>query len=172
VVWARTLVERLETKTKDRGIEVKIGLLPALAGGDLKNQVKGFRDELDHWVKAESHLAGYTLHIGPLHSGTPWLRLEPDGRVRFLLPDRLGSRVRSLEGFTYRQSRDARAVASDLLRRVERSWMGCSPASSSICRSGFGRERSLKAASSSDTGHRGLKRGTDRPSSFQDRVAD
>lgn len=31
VVWARTLVERLETKTRVGGVEVKIGLLPALA---------------------------------------------------------------------------------------------------------------------------------------------
>lgn len=39
VVWARTLVERLESKTRKRGIEVKIGLLPALADGDLKDGV-------------------------------------------------------------------------------------------------------------------------------------
>jgi hypothetical protein len=52
VVWARTLVERLEAKVP--GSEVRIGLLPALADGDLKNQMQRFRDELAHWVEAES----------------------------------------------------------------------------------------------------------------------
>jgi hypothetical protein len=118
VVWARTLRDRLETDVPKS--KVKVGLLPALAEGDLKNDVRRFRDELDRWVKAESHLAGYALHIGRLHSGTPSLRLEPDGRVRFRLPDRPGDRVWSWEEFTYRQDRDAGTVASDLLGRVER----------------------------------------------------
>jgi hypothetical protein len=118
VVWARTLVERLKSKDKVRGMEV--GLLPALAEGDLKDQVRRFHDELAHWVEAESYLAGYTLHVGPLHSGTPWLRRRPDGQVRFLLPDRPGCKVWSVEEFTYRRDRDARTVAYDLLGRVER----------------------------------------------------
>jgi len=118
VIWARTLVERLESKDKVRGIQV--GLLPALAEGDLKDHVRRFHDELAHWVEAESYLAGYTLHIGPLHGGTPWLRRRPDGRVKFLLPDRPGRKVWSVEEFTYRCDRDARTVADDLLRRVER----------------------------------------------------
>jgi hypothetical protein len=118
VVWARTLVERLEAKAP--GSDVRIGLLPALTDGDLKDQVKGFRDELIRWVEAEGWLAGYALHIGRLHGGTPSLRLESDGRVRFLLPDRPGSRVWSWEEFTYQQDRDARTVAVALLTRVER----------------------------------------------------
>ncbi len=89
VIWARTLVERLESKDKVRGIQV--GLLPALAEGDLKDHVRRFHDELAHWVE-----------------------------VKFLLPDRPGRKVWSVEEFTYRCDRDARTVADDLLRRVER----------------------------------------------------
>jgi hypothetical protein len=58
VVWARTLVERLESKTRKRGIEVKIGLLPALADGDLKDGVQRFHDQLARWVEAESYHRG------------------------------------------------------------------------------------------------------------------
>ena len=118
VVWARILRDRLQTDV--RGKDMKIGLLPALAEGDLKDQVQGFYDELANWVEAETYLAGYTLHIGRLHGGTPVLQRGPDGRVRFLLPDRLGSRVWSWEEFTYRQNRDAQAVAAALLQRIER----------------------------------------------------
>jgi hypothetical protein len=120
VVWARTLVERLETRTRVGGVEVKIGLLPALADSDRKDRVQRFHDELAGWVEAEGYLAGFALHIGRLHSGTPSFRRERDGRVRFLLPDRPGDRVWSWEEFTYRHNRDARAVAVDLLGRVER----------------------------------------------------
>jgi hypothetical protein len=120
VVWARTLLERLESKIDEGGNKVKVGLLPALAEGDLKNEVSRFRDELDRWVRAERHLAGFTLHVGRLHGGTPWLQVGPDGRVRFLLPDRPRRRVWSWEEFTHRENRDARTVAGDLLGRVER----------------------------------------------------
>jgi hypothetical protein len=120
VVWARTLVERLETPTKVSRNQVRIGLLPALADSDRKNQVQQFHDELAGWVKAEGHLAGFALHIGRLHGGTPSFRRGQDGRVRFLLPDRPSDRVWSWEEFTYRQDRDARTVAVDLLGRVER----------------------------------------------------
>ena len=120
VVWARTLVERLETKTRLGGVEMKIGLLPALADGDRKDQVQRFHDELAGWVEAEGYLAGFALHIGRLHGGTPSFRRERDGRVRFLLPDRPGRRLWSWEEFTYRENRDARTVAVDLLGRVER----------------------------------------------------
>lgn len=120
LVWARTLVERLESETRQRGVKVKIGLLPALADGDLKDQVQRFHDELAGWVKAEGFLAGYALHIGRLHGGTPSFRRGRDGRVRFLLPDRPGDRVWSWEEFTYRHGRDAETVAVDLLGRVER----------------------------------------------------
>jgi hypothetical protein len=120
VVWARTLVERLETKTRVGGVEVRIGLLPALADSDRKDQVQRFHNELAGWVEAEGYLAGFVLHIGRLHGGTPSFRRERDGRVRFLLPDRPGDRLWSWEEFTYRQDRDARTVAVDLLGRVER----------------------------------------------------
>jgi hypothetical protein len=70
VVWARTLVERLETKTRVGGVEVKIGLLPALADSDRKDQVQRFHDELAGWVEAEGYLAGFALHIGRLHGGS------------------------------------------------------------------------------------------------------
>jgi hypothetical protein len=53
VVWARTLVERLESKTREGGVDVKIGLLPALADSDRKDQVQRFHDELAGWVEAE-----------------------------------------------------------------------------------------------------------------------
>lgn len=69
VVWARTLLERLETKSRVGGVEVKIGLLPALADSDRKDQVQRFRDELAGWVEAEGYLAGFVLHIGRLHGG-------------------------------------------------------------------------------------------------------
>jgi hypothetical protein len=118
VVWARILRDRLQDDTQRKG--VKIGLLPALAAGELKDQVQGFYNELANWVEAETYLAGYTLHIGRLHGGTPVLQREPDGHVRFLLPDRPGSRVWSWEELTYRQNRDARSVAVDLLQRIER----------------------------------------------------
>jgi len=52
VVWARTLVERLETKTRVGGVEVRIGLLPALADSDRKDQVQRFHNELAGWVEA------------------------------------------------------------------------------------------------------------------------
>lgn len=120
VVWARTLVERLESRTRVGRVEVKVGLLPTLADGDLKDQVKQFHDELARWVEAESYLAGYALHIGRLHPGGPVLHRGPDGRVRFLLPDRPGRKIWSSEEFTYRHNRDAATVAVDLLERVER----------------------------------------------------
>jgi hypothetical protein len=119
LVWARTLGERLENKINQGGVEVKIGLLPALAQGDLKHQVARFHDELARWLRAEGYLANYTLHVGRLHGGTPMLRLDTDGQARFLLPDRPAGRIWSWEEFTYRQNRDARAVGEDLLRRVE-----------------------------------------------------
>jgi hypothetical protein len=118
VVWARTLVERLQTTVPGSGM--RIGLLPALADGDLKNQVQRFHDELAGWVEAEGYLAGYALHLGRLHGGTPSFRRGRDGQVRFLLPDRPGRRLWSWEEFTYRQDRDAGAVAVDLLGHVER----------------------------------------------------
>jgi hypothetical protein len=121
VVWARTLLERLDSRKWENGREVKVGLLVALAEGERKQQVQRFRDRLYGWVKAERYLANYTLHIGPLHSGTPFLRVENDGRARFLLPDRPEKGpIWSLEEFTYRQARDVRTVASDLLGQVER----------------------------------------------------
>ena len=120
VVWARTLVERLETKIREGGVEVKIGLLPALADGALKDKVQRFHGELAGWVEVEGYLAGYALHLGRLHGGTPSFRRGQEGQVRFLLPDRPGRRVWSWEEFTYRQNRHAEAVAVDLLRRVER----------------------------------------------------
>ena len=85
MVWARTLLERLETKSRVGGVEVKIGLLPALADSDRKDQVQRFRDELAGWVEAEGYLAGFVLHIGRLHGGTPSFMREQDGRVRFLM---------------------------------------------------------------------------------------
>lgn len=122
VVWPRTLVERLETTVPGSG--VRIGLLPALADGSLKDQVQRFHGELAGWVKAESYLAGYALHLGRLHGGTPTFRRERNGQVRFLLPDRPERRLWSWEEFTYRQNRDARSVAVDLLGRVERFMEG------------------------------------------------
>jgi hypothetical protein len=120
LVWARTLIERLESEIRQRGVKVRIGLLPALADGDLKDEVQRFHDELAGWVEAEGYLAGYALHIGRLHGGTPSFRRGPNGRVRFLLPDRPGDKIWSWEEFTYRHNRDAAAVAVDLLERVER----------------------------------------------------
>jgi hypothetical protein len=121
VVWARTLNKRLQDDSREE-VRTKIGLLPALADGDLKDQVKRFREQLDSWTKAESWLAGYALHIGRLHGGGPVLHRGPDGRVRFLLPDppKRKNRIWSSEEFTYRQNRDAETVAVDLLDRVER----------------------------------------------------
>lgn len=122
VVWARTLLERLESRKWEDRREVRVGLLVALADGDRKEQVQRFRDRLHGWVKAESYLANYTLHIGPLHNGTPFLHVEPDGRVRFLLPDRPEKGpIWSSEEFTYRQARDVRTVATDLFTEVRAS---------------------------------------------------
>jgi hypothetical protein len=124
VVWARTLNKRLQddSRAREQGVKTKIGLLPALADGDLKDQVKRFRDQLANWTKAESWLAGYALHIGRLHGGGPVLHRGPDGRVRFLLPDppKRKNWIWSSEEFTHRQNRDAETVAVDLLDRVER----------------------------------------------------
>jgi hypothetical protein len=44
VVWARTLVERLETMVP--GTTMKIGLPPALAEDDLKERVQRFHNAL------------------------------------------------------------------------------------------------------------------------------
>ena len=117
LVWARTLVERLETKVPGTGM--RIGLLPALADGDLKDQVQRFHGELAGWVEAEGHLAGYTLHLGRLHGGTPSFRRGRDGQVRFLLPDRPG-RGLVVGGVHLPPEPGARSVAVDLLGRVER----------------------------------------------------
>jgi len=116
VVWVRTLRERVQSRTD------KVGLLPALAKSELKNQVERHFSEFNSRIHPERLLANFTLHGGPLHSGSPTLRFDPDGQLALAFPDQpptgKRSQVVSLEEFTY--GRDARTVASDQLEFVGR----------------------------------------------------
>jgi hypothetical protein len=116
VVWVRTLRERVKSRNG------KVGLLPALAKGSLKDQVERHFNEFDSRIHPERLLANFTLHSGPLHSGSLTLRVDPDGQLTLAFPDQpstgKGSRVESSLEFTY--GRDARMVAREQLELVER----------------------------------------------------
>jgi hypothetical protein len=122
LTWLRTLIDRM--RSKDPHSRATLGLIPALSeDAPLRRSVETIFDRLtrDALIEDEAYLANYGLHLHALPaSGTPVARVNSDGQVRLLIPDKPRQRVYLSAQFTYNDERELVTFAHAVLDRVER----------------------------------------------------
>lgn len=117
--WARSVVERTSRPYKPRSTE-QAGLLPALAPGQLRDQVQGALDELQVALDDSRRFANYALHAGVIPGGgTPRADILPDHRLLARLPDPVTRPILTWEEFTFSEDRDMLTYATEVMESIE-----------------------------------------------------
>jgi hypothetical protein len=118
LVWARTLGDRLQRRSKTRGFDQ--GLIPALADGPLRNGAINARSRfLNDGLHEACLLAQLNLHMQSSQPGSKMASLRA-GRVILRFPDRVAGYVDHRSQLTYNDGRDGESFADSLMRAVER----------------------------------------------------
>jgi hypothetical protein len=120
LVWARTLDERLRRRALDSRRFPDQGLIPALAGGSLRDAVIRARNRLlTAGVDEARYLSGLNLHMQPIQAGSKSGDVR-SGHVILPFPDRVTTSVTHRWQLTFDDNRDAVSFANSLMKAVER----------------------------------------------------
>jgi hypothetical protein len=115
LTWVRSVEERIDRPGR-RDEPRRLGLLPALADAEVRDEVARLLAEFKKAVGGERELANYALHASQLPSpGTPTGRIDDNGLLRFPIPDPSTKAVYIFGQFTYAQDRDLRTFAAQVL---------------------------------------------------------
>lgn len=118
LTWVRSIHDRVDRK--DHTGKQKVGLLPSLAAGGLKQRVEDAYRRFDHGRAAEARrLTNYGVHAGLLpNPGTPSARVKADGMLTFVMPDPVHNAIDNWQEFTFQEERDALTFAEELFDEV------------------------------------------------------
>jgi hypothetical protein len=117
--WARSTVERTDRPYRPGSTE-RAGLLPALAPGQLHDNVGAALRDLKAALRDSRLLVNYCLHAGAVPGGgTPRADILPDGRLLARLPDRVTGAILTWEEFTFDEDRDMLTYATEVMNSVE-----------------------------------------------------
>jgi hypothetical protein len=119
LTWARSVQERVERPYKP-GSSERVGLLPALASGQIHDSVQAAFDVLKDSLKESRFLSNYALHAGAVPGGgTPRAEILPDGRILARVPDPPTDHVLSWDAFEFTQDRDMLTYGNGLMATIE-----------------------------------------------------
>ena len=118
LIRVRSIQDRVDRK--DHTGKQKVGLLPSLAAGQLKHQVKdAYRCFAKGRAAEARRFTNYGLHAGLFpNPGTPSARVNADGMLTFVMPDPVHDAIDNWQEFTFRDERDALTFAEGLFDEV------------------------------------------------------
>jgi len=119
LTWARAVCERTNRPYRP-GDNRRSGLLPALAAGELSDQVGAAHSRLLRDLAEVRHMANFALHAGAIPGGgTPSARIMPGGGLVVPVPDQLGGRITTWEEFEFSEGRDMVSFARSIMKAIE-----------------------------------------------------
>jgi hypothetical protein len=119
LAWARSVQERTCRRYRP-GASEQVGLLPALAPGQIHDSVQSAFDVLTDALRESRFLTNYALHAGAVPGGgTPRAEILPDGRILARVPDPPTDHVLSWDVFEFTQDRDILTYGAELMATVE-----------------------------------------------------
>jgi hypothetical protein len=119
LTWARSVQERVERPYRP-GSSERVGLLSALASGQIHDSVQAAFGILRDALKESRFLTNYALHAGAVPGGgTPRAEILPDGQILARVPDPPSDPVLSWDEFEFTQNRDMLTYRAELMAIIE-----------------------------------------------------
>lgn len=115
LIWLRGVVERIDRPVLNRS-KVRLGLLPAIAEVELREDVERLLQAFKCRVGDERKLANYGLHAAKVPDpSTPSGLLQEGGTILVPIPDPPGEQVYVFDQFAYDEGRDLRSFTAEAL---------------------------------------------------------